>query len=95
MKRSVSVVIGGILLPLAAQAAKTTPNFPTVTPPAIDAASYVLMDYATGQVLAAGNADERRNPASLTKLMTGLVIDHALDQHKIGLDDVVTVGKDA
>jgi D-alanyl-D-alanine carboxypeptidase (penicillin-binding protein 5/6) len=27
--------------------------------------------------------------------MTGLVIDHALDQHKIGLDDVVTVGKDA
>lgn len=46
-------------------------------------------------MLAAGNADERRNPASLTKLMTGLVIDHALDQHKIGLDDVVTVGKDA
>ena len=95
MKRSVSVVIGGILLPLAAQAAETTPNFPTMTPPAIDAASYVLMDYTTGQVLAAGNADERRNPASLTKLMTGLVIDHALDQHKIGLDDVVTVGKDA
>nr|WP_226869295.1 serine-type D-Ala-D-Ala carboxypeptidase DacD [Serratia marcescens] len=95
VKRSVSVVIGGILLPLAAQAAGTTPHFPTMTPPAIDAASYVLMDYATGQVLAAGNADERRNPASLTKLMTGLVIDHALDQHKIGLDDVVTVGKDA
>jgi len=95
VKRSVSVVIGGILLPLAAQAAGTTPHFPTMTPPAIDAASYVLMDYTTGQVLAAGNADERRNPASLTKLMTGLVIDHALDQHKIGLDDVVTVGKDA
>lgn len=53
------------------------------------------MDYTTGQVLAEANADERRNPASLTKLMTGLVIDHALDQHKIGLDDVVTVGKDA
>ncbi|MGQ8775405.1 hypothetical protein ACUTQ5_13485 [Serratia sp. NA_112.1] len=69
-------------------------NFPLMTPPARDAASYVLMDYTTGQVLAQENADQRRNPASLTKLMTGLVIDHALD-HKIGLDDVVPVGKDA
>ncbi|CAI0746302.1 serine-type D-Ala-D-Ala carboxypeptidase DacD [Serratia quinivorans] len=95
MKRSVLAVITGILLPLAVQAADAPLNFPLNTPPAIDAASYVLMDYTTGQVLAQENADQRRNPASLTKLMTGLVIDHALDQHKIGLDDVVTVGKDA
>ncbi|CAI0919386.1 serine-type D-Ala-D-Ala carboxypeptidase DacD [Serratia entomophila] len=95
MKRSVLAAIGAALLPLAAQAADAPFNFPSSTPPAIDAASYVLMDYATGQLLAAGNPDERRNPASLTKLMTGLVIDHALDQHKIGLDDVVTVGNDA
>ncbi|MDW5498418.1 serine-type D-Ala-D-Ala carboxypeptidase DacD [Pseudomonas lundensis] len=95
MKRSVLVVITGILLPLAVQAADAPLSFPLNTPPAIDAASYVLMDYTTGQVLAQTNADQRRNPASLTKLMTGLVIDHALDQHKIGLDDVVTVGKDA
>nr|WP_233527693.1 serine-type D-Ala-D-Ala carboxypeptidase DacD [Serratia sp. PAMC26656] len=88
-------VITGVLLPLAVQAADAPLSFPLNTPPAIDAASYVLMDYTTGQVLAESNADERRNPASLTKLMTGLVIDHALDQHKIGLDDVVTVGKDA
>lgn len=95
MKRSVLVVISGVLLPLAVQAADAPQSFPLNTPPAIDAASYVLMDYTTGQVLAQANADQRRNPASLTKLMTGLVIDHALDQHKIGLDDVVTVGKDA
>ncbi|CAI1924473.1 D-alanyl-D-alanine carboxypeptidase dacD precursor [Serratia quinivorans] len=95
MKRSVLAVITGVLLPLAVQAADAPLNFPLNTPPAIDAASYVLMDYTTGQVLAQENADQRRNPASLTKLMTGLVIDHALDQHKIGLDDVVTVGKDA
>ncbi|MDT3250199.1 serine-type D-Ala-D-Ala carboxypeptidase DacD [Serratia sp. root2] len=95
MKHSVLSVITGILLPLAVQAADAPLSFPLNTPPAIDAASYVLMDYTTGQVLAENNADERRNPASLTKLMTGLVIDHALDQHKIGLDDVVTVGKDA
>lgn len=95
MKRSVLVVITGVLLPLAVQAADAPQSFPLNTPPAIDAASYVLMDYTTGQVLAQANADQRRNPASLTKLMTGLVIDHAFDQHKIGLDDVVAVGKDA
>jgi D-alanyl-D-alanine carboxypeptidase (penicillin-binding protein 5/6) len=95
LKRSVLVVITGVLLPLAVQAADAPQSFPLNTPPAIDAASYVLMDYTTGQVLAQANADQRRNPASLTKLMTGLVIDHALDQHKIGLDDVVAVGKDA
>ncbi|MGO4742000.1 serine-type D-Ala-D-Ala carboxypeptidase DacD [Serratia quinivorans] len=95
MKRSVLAMITGMLLPLAAQAAEAPFSFPLNTAPAIDAASYVLMDYTTGQVLAQANADQRRNPASLTKLMTGLVIDHALDQHKIGLDDVVTVGNDA
>ncbi|CAI2407628.1 serine-type D-Ala-D-Ala carboxypeptidase DacD [Serratia liquefaciens] len=95
MKRSVWVMVAGMLVPLAAQAADVPFSIPQNTPPAIDAASYVLMDYTTGQVLAQANADQRRNPASLTKLMTGLVIDHALDQHKIGLDDVVTVGKDA
>ncbi|NLU15998.1 MAG: serine-type D-Ala-D-Ala carboxypeptidase DacD [Serratia liquefaciens] len=95
MKRSVWVMVAGMLVPLVAQAADVPFSIPQNTPPAIDAASYVLMDYTTGQVLAQANADQRRNPASLTKLMTGLVIDHALDQHKIGLDDVVTVGKDA
>ena len=53
------------------------------------------MDYGSGDVLAAGNPDERRNPASLTKLMTGYVIDRALDKHKITMDDVVTVPQEA
>lgn len=69
-------------------------TFP-LTPPAIDAASWVLMDATTGQVLTEGNADERRNPASLTKLMTGYVVDRAIDSKRISRDDMVTVGKDA
>lgn len=69
-------------------------DFP-LTPPAIDAASWVLMDATTGQVLTQGNADERRNPASLTKLMTGYVVDRAIDAKHITRDDMVTVGKDA
>lgn len=66
-----------------------------MTPPSVDAASWVLMDATTGQVLTQGNADERRNPASLTKLMTGYVVDRAIDAKHITRDDMVTIGQDA
>ncbi|MBN1086299.1 serine-type D-Ala-D-Ala carboxypeptidase DacD [Erwinia aphidicola] len=66
-----------------------------MTSPAIDAASWVLMDATTGQILSSGNPDERRNPASLTKLMTGYVVDRAIDKKRISRDDMVTVGQDA
>lgn len=64
-------------------------------PPQIQAGSWVLMDYTTGQILDAQNEHVRRNPASLTKLMTGYVIDRAIDSGRISADDIVTVGKDA
>jgi len=38
--------------------------------PAIAAASYILVDWTSGQTIVAQNVDERRDPASLTKLMT-------------------------
>lgn len=64
-------------------------TFP-VTPPAVDAASWVLMGATTGQVLIQGNADERRNPASLTKLMTGYIVDRAIDSKRITRHDVAS-----
>ena len=95
MKRSVMSVLSCVLMFSAGSAKAIAPlDFPVV-PPSIDAASFVLMDYASGDVLAAGNPDERRNPASLTKLMTGYVIDRALDHKKITMDDVVTVPQEA
>lgn len=54
-----------------------------------------LMDYASGKVLAEGNADEKLDPASLTKIMTSYVVGQALKADKIKLTDMVTVGKDA
>ena len=48
---------------------------PSVTPPPIKAGAWVLMDYTTGQILTSGNEHQQRNPASLTKLMTGYVFD--------------------
>ncbi len=50
-------------------AAESIPFSPQ--PPEIHAESLVLMDYTTGQILTAGNEHQQRNPASLTKLMTG------------------------
>ncbi len=63
--------------------------------PAIDAEAYILMDYNSGKVLAEKNADTRRDPASLTKMMTSYVIGQAVKAGKIHQDDVVTIGKDA
>ena len=54
--------------------------------PPIAAPAYLLTDVTSGQVIVAESADERRDPASLTKLMTATV---ALDQ--LSLNDRVTV----
>lgn len=72
-------------------------NLKTMIPgvPQIDAESYILIDYNSGKVLAEMNADARRDPASLTKMMTSYVIGQALKSGKITQNDIVTVGKDA
>lgn len=57
---------------------------------AIHAPSAILMDAATGTVLYEKNADERREPASVTKVMTLLLVMEALDAGQIGWDDPVT-----
>ncbi|OTA16394.1 D-alanyl-D-alanine endopeptidase [Xenorhabdus vietnamensis] len=63
--------------------------------PEIDAKAYVLMDYSSGKILASHNADERLDPASLTKMMTSYVIGQAIKSGKISMEGMVTVGKDA
>lgn len=63
--------------------------------PQIEAKAWILLDYSSGQVLAEGSADEKLDPASLTKLMTSYVVGQALKSGKIHLTDTVTVGKDA
>lgn len=63
--------------------------------PGINAEAYILIDYNSGQVLAEKNADVRRDPASLTKMMTSYVIGHALKSGKIHLNDTVVISKNA
>lgn len=61
----------------------------------IAAKSYTLIDFHTGQTLISQNADERLEPASLTKLMTAYVVFSALKQKRIALDQVVPVSNTA
>lgn len=55
----------------------------------ITAPSAILIDAATGTVLYEQNADERLAPASVTKVMTLLLVMEALESGKISWDDMV------
>jgi D-alanyl-D-alanine carboxypeptidase (penicillin-binding protein 5/6) len=68
---------------------------PTPPPPQIDAKSWVLMDYASGQILLGGNEDARVAPASITKVMTSYVVSAELSHGKNHLDDKVTISEKA
>lgn len=75
--------------------AVTARAIPIPAPPQFDAKSYVLMDANSGQVIAAYNQDQHREPASLTKLMTAYVVFHALKDGVIHLDDTAAVSERA
>ncbi|WP_176920745.1 serine-type D-Ala-D-Ala carboxypeptidase [Superficieibacter sp. 1612_C1] len=79
-----------LLVSPALQAAEQLPAAPT-----LDARAWILIDYASGKVLAESNADQQLDPASLTKIMTSYVTGQALKAGKIKLTDMVTIGKDA
>ena len=61
----------------------------------VAAKSAVLMDAATGTVLYEQNAHEPLAPASVTKVMTMLLIMEAIDSGKISWDDMVTASEAA
>jgi D-alanyl-D-alanine carboxypeptidase (penicillin-binding protein 5/6) len=68
---------------------------PIPDPPSLDADSYFLMDFDSGQVLAAKDPDQRVEPASITKLMTAYLVDRAIADGDIKLDELVTISEKA
>ena len=66
-----------------------------VPPPALAARAWVLVDHATGQVLAEKDPDARIEPASLTKLMTAYLTFAALKAGTITPDQTVPVSEKA
>ena len=59
----------------------------------ISAPSAILMEASTGQVVYEKNPDEERPPASVTKIMTLLLIFDALETGQISLEDTVTTSE--
>ena len=78
---------------LAATAVSVPPA--AVPPPTIAAKAYILVDVLSGETLAAQNADEPREPASLTKLMTAYLTFGALRDKQITPSQMVTVSERA
>ncbi len=65
------------------------------SPPAINAKAWLLIDYNSNQVLAEHNVDEKVEPASLTKMMTGYVVQKEIENGSISMDDMVLVSEKA
>ena len=61
----------------------------------VDALSAVLMDAETGEILYAKNPDEALPPASVTKIMTLLLVMEAIDSGQIMMSDMVSVSENA
>ena len=73
----------------------TVPDAPVPPPPDVDGKSWVLMDYATGQILASKEPDMRVEPASITKIMTDYVVSAEVANGKIHMTDPVTISEHA
>jgi len=61
----------------------------------LDCKSAVLMDFGTGKIIYEQNSREKLPPASVTKVMTMLLIMEALDSGKISYEDKVTISPQA
>lgn len=88
MKRIISVLVSFLLFGQCVFAAPTTKNVIE-----IEAKSGIVMEESTGKIIYEKNADEKLPPASVTKVMTILLIFDAIDAGKIKLEDTVTVSE--
>jgi D-alanyl-D-alanine carboxypeptidase (penicillin-binding protein 5/6) len=83
-----------LITALLAFLASSLPAFANTAPSInVDAKSGILMEPVTGKILFESNADERLAPASVTKVMTILLIYEAFADGKFGWDDVVTTSE--
>ena len=65
------------------------------TPMSLTSPAAILAETATGTIIFEKNADERREVASITKLMTALLVMEAIDRGDVQLNDSVQVSQNA
>ena len=86
MKKLAAALLAATLLALPVQAAPSA-----AAAPAVEAAGTVLMEKETGTILQEQNAHDKLEPASVTKVMTLLLVMEAIDSGSLSREDVVTV----
>lgn len=79
------LLVFSLFLPCGMAAAEETAELSGVVSP-----SYVLMEPETGTVICGKEKDTRRSPASVTKIMTLLLIFDSLEKGSLSLEDTVT-----
>ncbi|HWU69542.1 MAG TPA: D-alanyl-D-alanine carboxypeptidase family protein [Stenotrophobium sp.] len=84
-----------LLLSLLAVFSVSANAMPVPTAPTLDAHSYVLMDYQSGEIIASMNPDERVQPASITKLLTIYIAFDQIKKGQLKLTDTALVSKKA
>ncbi len=74
-----------VLFPTIAFASELAPN----------ASSVIVLEPTTGEIIYERNSHERRHPASMTKIMTMLLVMEAIEKDIIKWDDMITVSENA
>ena len=93
MKRFCAALLPAVFLfcalPFSAGAAESVQT--VVGGPTVEAPSVLLMEKETGSILYEENVHEKREPASVTKIMTLLLVMEAIDSGRLSYEDTVTV----
>lgn len=91
VKRAAALILAAVMLLVLCPAVYAEGESPVE----IKAKAAVLMDASTGKVLLSENENDRLYPASVTKIMSLLLIMEAVDSGKIQLSDTVTASAEA
>jgi D-alanyl-D-alanine carboxypeptidase (penicillin-binding protein 5/6) len=90
VQKTVHALLSLILLPLASAASVSVP-----APPSVSATGYLLIDMDSDAVLAQKDAEQRLEPASLTKIMTAYAVFREINDGSVKLSDEVLVSEKA
>ena len=92
---SASALTPAVMPPPTGLASAASSAAPMAGPPVVQARTWVLVDFASGQALAESNADQRIEPASLTKLMSAYVVFSALHDGRLKMNELVPISEHA
>jgi D-alanyl-D-alanine carboxypeptidase (penicillin-binding protein 5/6) len=84
-----------VTAPAAATSAASSAAMPVPAPPFVPTNGYVLIDYDTGRVLAEQRSEQRMEPASITKLMTGYIVFQAIRDKRLQTTEDIVISEHA